>query len=170
MIKKAKEGIKSAYTNEEYALIQAINAYLETGKSYNLAFERLSEWYGIYFPEVKVASAKTLAELAMVLNSRDEISEEKINSIMNDEQKSASIYAKANSSMGREMNQTEKEAMLGFAKMSLEMYNTIIELESYIKTTSTAIMPNATYLTDEKIAAELLSKAGSLEEARLNAC
>jgi len=163
MIKKAKEGIKSAYTNEEYALIQAINAYLETNKSYNLAFERLSEWYGIYFPEVKVASAKMLAELAMVLNSKDEINEEKINSIINDEQKSASIYTKASSTIGREMNPGEKEAVLGFAKMSLEMYNTLTGLESYIKATSTAIMPNTTYLTDEKIAAELLSKAGSLE-------
>lgn len=163
MIKKAKEGIRSAYTNEEYALIQAINAYLETNKSYNLAFERLSEWYGIYFPEVKVSNAKTLADLAIVLNSRDGISEESINSIIKDEQKSASIYKKATSTIGREMNAEEKKAVMGFVKLSNQMYDTLLELESYIKTTSTSLMPNATYLTDEKIAAELLSKAGSLE-------
>ncbi len=163
MIKKAKEGIKSSYSNEEYALIQAINAYLETNKSYNLVFERFSEWYGIYFPEVKITNPKVLADLAVVLNSKSEISQEKINSIINDEQKSASIYKKATSTMGREMSYNEMNAVLDFAKLSNQMYDTLLGLESYIKITSKAIMPNTTYLTDEKIAAELLSKAGSLE-------
>jgi nucleolar protein 56 len=163
MIKKAKEGIKSSYSNEEFALVQAINAYLETNKTYNLAYERLSEWYGLYYPEVKVANAKTLADLAMVLNSRSEISEERIESIIKDAQKSASIYAKATSTMGREMNINEMNALMGFARLSNQMYDTLLELETYIKAAATELMPNTTYLTDEKIAAELLSKAGSLE-------
>jgi len=163
MIKKAKEGIRSSYRNEEHALMHAINAYLETNKSFNLAFERLSEWYGIYFPEVKISNPKTLADLAMVLNTKGDISKEKINSVLKDEQKSESIYGKATSTMGREMNADEKKAIMGFAKLSGQMHDTLLELESYIKTASTSIMPNATYLTDEKIAAELLSKAGSLE-------
>jgi nucleolar protein 56 len=163
MIKKAKEGIRSSYTNEEHVLIQAINAYLETNKSYNLAFERLSEWYGIYFPEIKITNPKTLASLAIALNSREGISKETINSAINDEQKSASIYNKALATIGRSMNANERNAILSFAELSNRMYDTLVELESYIKATSTALMPNTTYLTDEKIAAELLSKAGSLE-------
>ncbi|MGD0729566.1 MAG: NOP5/NOP56 family protein, partial [Candidatus Micrarchaeaceae archaeon] len=163
MLKKAKEGIRSSYENEEFALIQAINAYLETGKSYNLAYERLSEWYGIYYPEVKVSNPKTLADLAIVLNSKGEISEEKIKELITDEQKAESIYNKASSTMGREMSANERKALIGFANLSNRMYDTILELEEYIKITATAIMPNTTYLTDEKIAAELLSKAGSLE-------
>ncbi|MDE1870731.1 MAG: NOP58 family protein [Candidatus Micrarchaeota archaeon] len=163
MIKKAKEGIRSSYTNEEHALIQAINAYLETSKSYNLSFERLSEWYGIYFPEIKIANPKTLADLAMVLNSKEGIDKEKINSVINDPQKSESIYKKASSTIGRDMNEDEHAALLGFAGMSNQMYDAMLRLESYIKTASTKIMPNTTYLTDEKIAAELLSKAGSME-------
>lgn len=163
MINKAKEGIRSAYANEEFALMQAINAYIETGKSYNLAFERLSEWYGIYFPEIKITNPKTLADLATVLNSKDGISKEQINSIISDEQKSESIYNKATSTIGREMSANERKAVLGFARLSNQMYDTLLELEEYIKATSTALMPNTTYLTDEKIAAELLSKAGSLE-------
>lgn len=163
MIKKAKEGIRSAYTNEEYALIQAINAYLETNKSYNLAFERLSEWYGLYFPEIKIGNARTLAELVGVLNSRSDISKDKILSVLKDEQKSAEIYNKAVSTIGREMNDNESKAVLEFARMAIQMYDTMDGLESYIKAASNALMPNATYLTDEKIAAELLSKAGSLE-------
>ncbi len=163
MIKKAKEGITSSYSNEEHALMQAINAYLETNKSYNLIFERLSEWYGIYFPEIKITNPKTLADLAIVLNSKSGISKEQIGSIFSEAQKVDSIYNKANSTMGRDMSDSEKEAILHFAKLSNQMYDTLLGLEAYIKLTSTAIMPNATYLTDEKIAAELLSRAGSLE-------
>ncbi len=163
MIKKAKEGIRSSYTNEEYALVQAINAYLETNKSYNLAFERLSEWYGIYFPEIKVPNPKTLADLAIALNSKDGISRESISGALKDEQKAESVYKKASSTMGREMGENEREAVVSFAEMSNKMNESMIALEGYIKKTSTALMPNTTYLTDEKIAAELLSKAGSLE-------
>jgi nucleolar protein 56 len=163
MIKKAKEDISTSYSNEEFALVQAINAYIETNKSYNLTFERISEWYGIYFPEVKIPNPKTLADLIIVLNSKDQISKEKIDEIINDEGKSESIYQKASSTMGRGMGEREAKAIIGFAKMSNKMNETLLELESYIKETSTELMPNTTYLTDEKIAAELLSKAGSLE-------
>jgi nucleolar protein 56 len=162
MIKKAKEGITSAYSNEEHALMQAINAYLETNKSYNLVFERLSEWYGIYFPEIKMSNPKALADLAIVLNSREGISKESITSIIEDTQKADSIYNKAKVTIGREMSKKEREAVLHFARLSNQMYDTLLGLEAYIKATSTEIMPNTTYLTDEKIAAELLSKAGSL--------
>ncbi len=163
MIRKAKEGITSAYSNEEHALMQAINAYLETNKSYNLVFERLSEWYGIYFPEIKIANPKTLADLAIVLNNRDGISKDEINTIMADPQKAESVYNKAKATIGRTMSERERDAILNFAKLSNQMYDTMLGLEAYIKATSTELMPNTTYLTDEKIAAELLSKAGSLE-------
>ena len=36
-------------------------------------------------------------------------------------------------------------------------------MTAYIKSAANSIMPNVTYLTDDKIAAELLAKAGSLE-------
>lgn len=163
MIKKAKESISSAYSNEEFALVQAINAYLETNKSYNLVFERLSEWYGLYFPELKITNPKVLADLALVFNTKEGMSEEMIDSVIKDPQKSASMYKKATSTMGREMSENEKSAVAEFAKMSNQMYDALLGLETYIKITSKLLLPNTTYLTDEKIAAELLSKAGSLE-------
>ncbi len=140
MLKSAREGIKEAYSSEEYALIQAINAHLETSKSYNLAYERLTEWAGIYFPEKRFTNPKTLAEFALSMSGTEE--------------KSAS---------GRKMNEDEKKAVTEFAQMSKDMGAALTALEAYIKLASNRILPNTTYLTDEKIAAELLSKAGSME-------
>jgi nucleolar protein 56 len=163
MLKSAKQGIKSAYSSEEYALIQAINAYLETTKSMNLMYERLTEWYGIYFPEIRMSSPKTLANLAVVMTEGKGASLERITEAIGDESKAKSVYEKAQSTIGRDMTENEKKALVRFAEMTNDTISAMEELEAYIKHASTKLMPNATYLTDEKIAAELLSKAGSLE-------
>ena len=163
MLKHVRESIKSEYQNEEHALIQAINAYDETSRSYNLAFERLTEWYGIYFPEVKVPNPKSLAELVAVLNDKENMSREAIQRVINDPDKTESIFNKASASMGRAMNEGERSAILAFARMSSDMNTAMDGLDAYIKATSEKLMPNTTYLTDDKIAAKLLSKAGSLE-------
>ena len=160
---ETKKEIASRYSNEEFALMQAINAYLETIKSYNLLYERLAEWYGIYYPEVKVSSQDMLADLAVVLNSRGSISKDEIKRIVKDERRSAEIFEKANATIGREMNENEMKTLVKFAQLSKNMKETLDGLDDYIKRASNSIMPNVTYLTDEKIAAELLSKAGSLE-------
>ncbi len=163
MLKNAKEGIKSAYASEEYPLIQAINAYLEISKAYNLSFERLGEWYGLYFPELKITSPKALADLALVLNDVTAIDRAKIAGVLNDEKRTDETYGKAVATMGRHMNGKEREAVVRFAQLSNELAGTLDVLDAYIKKVSTEVMPNTVYLTDEKIAAELLSKAGSLE-------
>ncbi len=163
MLKATKEQIKINYESEEYALIQAINAYNETLRSYNLLYERLTEWYSLYFPEINLASPKTLAELVLMLNIDRGIGVEAIDSVINDRSKSESIMSKLGSSMGRLMQPEEKEVIIEYAKLSLSMRASLESLEAYIKGASGRMLPNTSYLTDEKIAAELLSKAGSME-------
>ncbi len=162
MLASAKAGIKEAYSSEEYALIQSINAYLETEKSYNLVYERLTEWYGIYFPEIRVSSASTLAALALAVNS-DTLSYDLVFEAVKDETKAKQIYEKAKSTIGRKPNADEKEAVISFAEMSQAMKETLDSLEDYIGKASNKILPNVTFLTEPKIAAEMLSKAGSME-------
>jgi nucleolar protein 56 len=141
MLKSAREGIKEAYSGEEYALIQAINAQLETSKSYNLAYERLTEWAGIYAPEKRFTNPKSLAEFALSVANGGE----------------------SGSAIGRKMNEDERKAVAEFAEMSKNMDKALASLDSYIEAAANRLLPNATYLTDAHIAAELLSKAGSME-------
>ncbi len=167
MLKAAKEGIKSAYTSEEYALMQAVNAYRETSKSYNLAYERLTEWYGIYFPEIRMSNPDTLADLAIALNDKPSITKDSILAVVKDKEKAESIYTKAQSTIGRQMNGDEKAALIGYAGMCKDMGAALKSIEAYLKVASERILPNTTKLTDEKIAAELLAKAGSMERLAL---
>ncbi len=166
-LKSAKEGIRNAYASEEYALMQAINAYRETTKSYNLAYERLSEWYGIYFPEIKIANPDMLADLAIALNAKGTISKETIMAAVKDQERADSIYAKAAATIGRQMNDEEKAALISYAGMCKRMFEALAGIEEYLKVGSKRLMPNTTYLTDEKIAAELLARAGSMERLAL---
>lgn len=159
----AKRGISISYSSEEHTLMHAIDAYLETSRSFNLAYERLGEWYGIYFPELKPGSPQELARLA-VLASKGAPTEQDITAIINDRQRSMQIKQKMDSTMGRKMIEEEKGALESFANLLLSIAGAMEQLEAYINGASKRLLPNVAYLTDEKIAAELLSKAGSIEK------
>ena len=163
MISGAKEKIKINYESEEYALIQAINAYNEALRSQNLFYERLTEWYGLYFPEISVSTPKALASLALILNSDRNIGKEAIESAIADENKAESIARKLNDSIGRNMAEEEKNVIVEYAKLLFEISDTIEKLDLYISSSVQRLLPNTAYITEEKIAAELLSKAGSME-------
>ncbi len=163
MIQSARQGITEAYSSEEYALIQAINAYLDISKTYNLMYERLTEWYGIYFPEVQVGNPRTLASLAILAAGRTVPDHAKLAELIGDEPKAAQVHDKIQNSIGRKMNDDESNAVMKFAQLSRSMDESLTSLEQYLKIASNRLLPNTTFLTDEKIAAELLSKAGSME-------
>lgn len=162
MLAKTKEEVKQAYSGEEYALINAINAYLDTSKSYNLLYERLAEWFGVYFPDIELGNPKTLAEITSLIVKGD-YDFQNVLDLINDNAKAKHVYELSKDKALRSMNEGEKQAILSFAEMSKNMDTTLTSLESYIKEASTKLLPNTTYLTDEKIAAEMLSRAGSIE-------
>ena len=164
MLSDVKEAIGASYSEEEHGLIQAINAYNELSKSSNLLNERMSEWFGIYFPEVRIASQKSIAEVALLLCKPEGATEEEILAIIPDKDKASSIYRKVGSTMGRHANPEEKTALSAFAASGLDLMNSLEGLEGYINAAAKRIMPNLTYLTEGKISAELLSKAGSMEK------
>ncbi|MCL5423486.1 MAG: hypothetical protein M1385_00175, partial [Candidatus Marsarchaeota archaeon] len=162
MLERAKQGMKSTYEKEEFILIQASNAFEESNKSYNLANERLSEWFGLYIPELKVGNFITLANLAIMLADNNPDRDKIIELVGNDE-RGEHTYKMINETIGRELSENERKTLRGFAEYTLSILKGMDTLAEYIKATSERLLPNVTYLTDDKMAAELLSKAGSIE-------
>lgn len=163
-IKKTKEAIKRNYANEEFVLIQAINAYNELSKSYNLFFERINEWFGLYFPEISLTSINQLNEFFKGLENKNKLEINDFYKIFDDKSKAEAIYQKYLNTSGRNLDENEKKIIIMFLKYIKNTDETLKNFEEYLKQTSNKLMPNTTYLTDEKIAAELLNKAGSLEK------
>ncbi len=162
MLDRARQSMKSTYEKEEFILIQASNAFEESNKSYNLANERLSEWFGLYIPELKVGNFITLANLAIMLADNNPDKNKIIELVGNDE-RGEHTYKMINETIGRELSENERKTLRGFAEYTLSILKGMDILAEYIKATSERLLPNVTYLTDDKMAAELLSKAGSIE-------
>jgi nucleolar protein 56 len=162
---EAKQAMSEAYSTEDHALIQAINSYLELSKSNNLIAQRLTEWFGIYFPEAKIESQKQIAQLSIIFADSEsgEITESEVESVLEDKEKSKHLHSKMKSTKGRSAEVEEKAALKSFALSVNTTTGTLEMLDKYIEDAAKRIMPNTTYLTDSKTAAELLSKAGSME-------
>jgi nucleolar protein 56 len=163
MLKGTREAIKVAYSNEEHSLIQAINAYNESNKLYNTVNERLSEWFGVYFPDVTISSPKAIAEISIMLSRDGRVSKEGLETALNDKDKADEIYTKMSEEAIRKISAEEFSSMAAFARLSNSADESLKSLESYIDQAAKRILPNTTYLTESKIAAELLAKAGSME-------
>ncbi len=163
LLNQVKGQIKERYSKDEFALIQAINAYLDMSKGYNLVFERLSEWFGLYIPEIKATTPESLTELVSMLVEHD-MSEDRLSKALTDKDSVHEAFVKVKNSSGREIGEDEAKAISSFSKYLKATHDTLEGLSEYIKDTATALMPNAVYLTDDKIMAEMLSKAGSMEK------
>jgi len=158
----AKEALKQAYASGEHGLIQAVNAYNELEKSRNLIHERLEEWYGIYFPELRLNSQKAYAKLVAEIGaSKKNADYTKLAAMGIDVEQ---VKAQASSSIGRDPDEEEYNAIKELALAELALTQTQERLDAYIKQSAEKLMPNITSIIDYKLAAELLSKAGSLEK------
>ncbi len=165
LLAKAKESIGTAYAGEEHSIIEAINTYLQLEKIENLVFERLEEWYSIYFPELKLNNHESYAKFVKQFGlNKKEASEEALANLINDKAKAAEIINAAKKSIGREPSEEEYASIAALADIIITLSNLKRGLGTFIDNKAKSLMPNITYLIDPKIAAELLSKAGSLNK------
>jgi nucleolar protein 56 len=159
----AKEAVSKAYSTGEHSISQAINAYNEMEKSRNLIHERVEEWYGIYFPELVLGSPENYARFVVGLGSnKKSASREDVQKILGDG--AESVMQKIQTSIGREPDAEEYKAISAIANLELELVRSENGIDAYLKENVPKLMPNISYLVDYKIAAELLSRAGSLEK------
>ncbi len=163
LIELAKASVTSAYSTGEHSVILAVNTSNELERARNLIHEKLEEWYGIFFPELRlnnqISYAHFVSEFGMDKKAADKEQLTKLLGSAADE-----VIAKASNSIGREPSETEYAMLKKIADYEIGMAKMQEDIDVYLKERATAMMPNITYLVDFKIAAELLAKAGSLSK------
>lgn len=162
LLELAKQAVAQAYSSGEHSIIQAINSYAELEKVKNLIAERLSEWYGIYFPELKVgqhAYALIVSSIGKDKKKADFDTLSKLSGI-----DASTLKQLASSSIGIDPSEEEYKQIKDLADLQLSIEKVQEGIDAYLKQAATRLMPNITYLLDYKLAAELLSKAGSLNK------
>ncbi|MDE1828436.1 MAG: hypothetical protein KGH65_04720 [Candidatus Micrarchaeota archaeon] len=162
LMEVAKASLSDAYAGDEHAVKQAISSYLEVEKVRNQIFERLEEWYSIYFPELRSPSPTSLAKfvIAFGLNKKKATVEELRKAIGEGAEK---MRMQIENSIGREPSEEEYSTIKSLADIELSLLATENKIDEYLAVAVKKLMPNISYIIDYKIAAELLGKAGSLE-------
>ena len=166
LLNLAKSSVGSAYAGTEHSITQAIASFNELEKSRNLVHEKLEEWYGIFFPELRLTNQITYAKFIIEFGRNKKAADSgQLAALLGGA--ADQVRNQAENSIGREPTEEEYLQLKALAELELHIAQTGDLLDKYLETSTKALMPNITYLIDYKVAAELLGKAGSLEKLSL---
>jgi len=143
-----KEDIKAS-VGDDNLIMQAVSAIDDIDKTANLLYNRLKEWYGLYYPELppRVSSYEKFVKMVAEKTSRDKINPDE-----------------AKMSMGADLSKKDIEEMKILAESINTLYKEKERLEKYVSEKTKELMPNTTAIINPMLAARMLSDAGSLQK------
>jgi nucleolar protein 56 len=146
-------------------IAQAINSIDDINSILNLIYARLSEWYGIHFPELQDLVRDNDQYIRVVARMkgkiRSEITSEDISTLS--ERRQEIIPEAAENSLGAEISSFDMNPISQLASFGVEILNIKESLEQYIDESMKEVAPNLQFLVGSLLGARLISLAGSLE-------
>ncbi len=167
LLELAKASVANTYSTGEHSLVQAINTYNELDKVKNLVHEKLEEWYGIYFPELRSGSMASYAKFVIEFGMEKKRADRDGISAIFGAKEGERVFEQAQRSIGRDPSESEYAMLRMLAKQEDDIEQVQKSLDAFIKESCSERIPNLAYLVDYRIAAELLAKAGSLSKLAL---
>ncbi|MBI2971349.1 MAG: hypothetical protein HYY37_02960 [Candidatus Aenigmarchaeota archaeon] len=145
----SRKGLKGIIGRDKLA-VHANNALESLDKVLSVFLERLTEWYTLHYPELRIAGRELLAK-TLAYGTREQFPD----------------FA---GSAGAELTDSDKEALFAYARMIASVNEERRMLEHYVRRVMTEIAPTTCSLVDPLLAAKMLAGAGSLQKlARLPA-
>lgn len=149
-LEAAKLQVSGALTPDQ-RIIQAVEALDDVNETTNSLSERLSEWYGGYFPESGLGG-EDLALFIAKYGSRENLGPQD------------PLYSKARNSMGAKLEPADEVLLKGFAESVCSLYERRRQIETYIENSMELVAPNLKLVAGPMLGARLISLAGSLEK------
>ncbi|MFH1448598.1 MAG: hypothetical protein ABIG39_07080 [Candidatus Micrarchaeota archaeon] len=162
LLEKAKAGVTKALGKRDRALVHVVGAIDDNNKAANLLFERLSEWYGIYFPEMKINEPDKYCQLVAVFD-KNNVDFGQIIGIVGKE-KAKELERRAKESIGIDLKDEDSYIIKETARKIHGLYELREELERYQEMLAGEVCPNLVHLVDAGLAAKLVARAGSLDK------
>ncbi len=159
-LKKAKETVKEALRSRDMLLGSVTRAIEDLDKTINLLAERLEDWYGMYFPELKMDDKLKYCNAVLMLD-RDSIDEKDLASHFG-QKKASEIAGSAKSSLGAKLSKQDLAECLSLARTILSLTKLRGQYEEYQKKLAEELCPNLSEVGGPEIAAKLVSHMGSL--------
>jgi hypothetical protein len=141
--------------------MQVVSAIDEQNKIANLAYERISEWYGLHFPEFRHREPFKYVQVAAFFD-RKNMDEGKLREILGEA--AQNVLERAKTSVGVEFSDEDLSILQGQAKLVLEMHEMKERLEKYQDEICTRMAPNMSNLAGSAVAAKLIAASGGIQK------
>ena len=161
MLNAARQGLKAAYLERDRLLAHTVNSISEIDKTVNLLFEKLSEWYGVYFPELKIADPEKYCRF-VVMFDRNSIEMRTLSELLGEE-KAQEIAAMAKRSVGADFSPADMEMVRALANEIITLHALRNTIEEYQAGIAKETAPNLCYIVEPALAAKLIAQAGGLK-------
>lgn len=146
-------------------IAQAIKSIDDVNSILNLIYARLSEWYGIHFPELQDLVRDNPQYITLISQTHGAIRsdlDENALSHLSDQRRDLILQA-AKQSLGTEISTYDLNPVSQLARFGVEILKTKDDLEKYIGESMKEVAPNLQCLVGSLLGARLIALAGSLE-------
>nr|QNO54446.1 putative NOP5 family protein [Methanosarcinales archaeon ANME-1 ERB7] len=161
-LKKSKRTVSEALRSRDMLLSGVTKTIDDLNKIINQLVERLEDWYGIYFPELKLEDHMKYAELVMMLD-RGDMDKKELSKVVG-QKKADEIASKAQKTLGTKLEPEDLAQCHSLARSILEMDKLRTGYEEYQKKLAEELCPNMSIVGGADIAAKLVSHIGSLNK------
>ena len=159
-MKRAREQDKAALMSRDMLLSGVTKTMEDLDKVINLLGERLEEWYGIYFPEMRMEDKLKYAELVLTLD-RTNIDKKELASTVG-QKKADELAAQAARTLGAGLSDNDLAQCRFFANSLIGMHGMRGRYAKYQADLAMEICPNMSKVAGPEVAAKLVSHVGSL--------
>ena len=158
--KKARKKVKIAISSRDNLLIQSVSTVDELNKVSNLLFERLTEWYGMYFPEFKTGDNAKYVEGVLAIDKKN-LDMQVLTAVFGTQ--AQSIADKARASMGTDLSDEDLLQARSIALQVKSLWVLRNEIEAYEAKVAREMCPNLSHIAGPELAAKLVAQAGGLK-------
>ncbi|OIO21265.1 hypothetical protein AUJ17_02945 [Candidatus Micrarchaeota archaeon CG1_02_47_40] len=164
-MQRARGAVVKAVSSRDLLLCQTVSAANELDKCINVMYEKLTEWYGLYFPELRMNDVKGYCNLVLVLDRKNPDME--IIAGAAGQKSAQSIFNRAKNSMGADFSIADLEETRALSGNILSLLELRTRVETYQNAIAKELCPNLSHLVEPALAAKLVAQAGSLQKLAL---
>lgn len=164
-IKKAKFGTTEALKSRDMMLGYLTKSIDEMDEAIHMLTEKLEDLYSSYFPELRLEDKKKYAQIVVGFDRKNP--EAAVLEPLVGAAKAADLVAKAQKSLGADLNASDMEVVRKYAQQIVDMHDLRDELNAYQERMAQEVCPNMKYVANAQIAAKLIAHAGSLRKLAL---
>ena len=159
-MKKSRETVSEALKSRDMLLGSVTKTIEDLDKTINLLGERLEDWYGIYFPELKTADKIKFAEAVLAID-RDNLDMKELSASLG-QKKADEISENAKKTLGANLSPEDLSQCQSLAQSILVLSKLREKYENYQKSLAVELCPNLSEVGGPDLAAKLVSHMGSL--------